>query len=49
MTETDQEPKPCGNYHPLPCGLDRECEVPVEFFDAELDSDEVWDAYTDAE
>lgn len=29
---------PCGEWHPLPCGLDRECAVPVEFFDAEKDS-----------
>ena len=21
----DQERKPCGEYHPLPCGLDRAC------------------------
>lgn len=26
-----QEPKPCGEYHPLPCALDRACPVPVEY------------------
>lgn len=23
--------KPCGNYHPLPCGLDKDCPIQVEF------------------
>jgi len=40
-----QEPKPCGNYHPLPCGLDVECPVPPEYFDAEMDSTEIWQMY----
>lgn len=44
--EEEQVPKPCGSYHPLPCGLDKECEVPVAYFNADLESDEVWEIYS---
>lgn len=33
--------RPCEKIHPLPCGLDEECPVPVDYFDVELDSDEI--------
>lgn len=49
MSDTDQSKKPCGEYHPLPCGLDRACEVPVEFFNAEYDSEEIWSQYMDGD
>jgi hypothetical protein len=39
------EYKPCGGAHPLPCGLDEDCAVPVDYFDAEKDSKEIWEAY----
>lgn len=26
----DEERKPCGEYHPLPCGLDKACPVPTD-------------------
>lgn len=38
-------PKPCDKYHPLPCGLDRDCVVPVEYYDSEKDSQEIYDRY----
>ncbi len=34
--------KPCGNYHPLPCGLDKACPVPSEYCDVEKTDQEVW-------
>jgi hypothetical protein len=33
--------RPCGEIHPLPCGLDEVCPVPVDYFDAELESVEI--------
>lgn len=42
-----QDPKPCGTYHPLPCGLDVDCEVPVEYCDVELSDEEVWENYNE--
>jgi hypothetical protein len=42
MTE---QPRPCGNYHALPCGLDRLCPVPVKYHDGEKTSQEIWDEY----
>lgn len=39
--------KPCGNYHPLPCGLDVECKVPVKYFDVELTDEEIWENYNE--
>jgi len=27
VAQFDDERKPCGEYHPLPCGLDRACPV----------------------
>lgn len=32
MTETNEEKRPCGEHHPLPCGLDAVCPVPVGYF-----------------
>jgi len=37
--------KPCGYYHPLPCGLDVECEVPVKYFEVDRSSREIWRSY----
>lgn len=37
--------KPCGNHHPLPCGLDIKCEVPVRFFEADESDGEVVEKY----
>lgn len=37
--------KPCGIYHPLPCGLDEDCEVPSEHFVASLNSQEIYELY----
>jgi len=39
------KPKPCGTYHPLPCVLDEDCAVPVELFDVDKSSREIWDEY----
>jgi len=30
----------CGDVHPLPCGLDEDCVIPVKYFDGEEDNDE---------
>lgn len=38
---TDTDERPCGEIHPLPCGLDEDCPVPADYFDVELDSDEI--------
>jgi len=39
MTDWDaQDARPCGEYHPLPCGLDRACPVPLRYFEADGDS-----------
>jgi len=32
--------KPCGEFHPLPCGLDVECPVPMRYFEAEQSNEE---------
>lgn len=44
--ETEQEEKPCGNFHPLPCGLDKDCLVPVDFHDAEKTDEEIYNRWT---
>jgi len=33
--------KACGNYHPLPCGLDTDCPVAIKHYDATLTSEEI--------
>jgi len=40
--------KPCGKFHPHPCGVDAQCEVPVEYFDSSKSSEEIWKEYTGA-
>lgn len=45
MSNPDAE-KPCGEIHPLPCGLDKSCEVPADQFVAGLSSEEAWDRYS---
>jgi len=40
MSEIENR-KPCGAYHPLPCGLDTACPTPVKYHDAELDNSEI--------
>jgi len=42
------EERPCGRIHPLPCGLDRECEVPVKYFDAGQSDETIWVRYRDS-
>lgn len=44
MTE---QPKPCGCYHPLPCGLDVDCSVPVRNFNNDKTSQQIWSDYND--
>lgn len=39
---------PCGNYHPLPCGLDKDCPVPVDTFDPKEDSESIYTKYVDS-
>ena len=38
---TNEKRKPCGEYHPLPCGLDVSCPVPSEYADADTSNEEV--------
>jgi len=38
---TDEKRKPCGEYHPLPCGLDEWCPVPVEYHDVERSNEQI--------
>jgi hypothetical protein len=38
---SDEARKPCGEFHPLPCGLDEVCPVPVEYHDVEASDAEV--------
>lgn len=47
--KNDDGPKPCGEMHALPCGLDEACPVPVEYFDptAYNESETAWAAYQD--
>ena len=42
------EPKPCEKYHPLPCGLDVDCEVTVKYFDPQKSNEEIWKDYQEA-
>lgn len=42
------EPKPCEKYHPLPCGLDVDCEVPIRYFESEKTNEEIWNDYREA-
>lgn len=39
--------RPCGNYHPLPCGLDEDCIVPVEYFNADMGSEEIYEEFAE--
>lgn len=41
----EQEEKPCGGYHPLPCGLDGECPVPVEYHNTVMTSEEIYESW----
>jgi len=38
----DDMRKPCEEYHPLPCGLDEDCQVPVEYYGLEKSNHEVF-------
>lgn len=38
---TDESEKPCGEYHPLPCGLDVSCPVDAEYHDSEATNAEI--------
>jgi len=40
------DPKPCGNYHPLPCALDVECEVAVKYFEPDKTDEEIYEEAT---
>jgi len=44
--EHDNETEPCGEAHPLPCGLDEACPVPAEYFDAQQSNEKTWSRYT---
>lgn len=44
MSDAEQQ-KPCGTFHPLPCGLDKECDVPVSYFNTELTNTKIWKDY----
>lgn len=37
--------KPCGEHHPLPCGLDTACPVPVEFYSDEQSVEDIVDKW----
>lgn len=37
--------QPCDNYHPLPCGLDEDCPVPSDFFNADMSSREIYEEW----
>jgi hypothetical protein len=41
----DEQPKPCGEHHPLPCGLDEACPVPVDYHDVDWSNERVVDAW----
>jgi hypothetical protein len=38
-------PQPCGNDHPLPCGLDAACPVPVAYFNPKAGSRQAFEAW----
>lgn len=38
---------PCGKTHPLPCGLDKVCPVPVECFETDKSDQEIVTDYED--
>lgn len=42
---TDHRQKPCGEHHPLPCGLDEACPVPVAYYEAYADNRTAVEAY----
>lgn len=46
MTE---DRKPCGEYHPLPCGLDKKCPVPSDYtaFGEEDESQAAYDSWVE--
>jgi len=41
----DDMRKPCEEYHPLPCGLDEDCEVPIAYYDSGKNSQEIYLAF----
>lgn len=41
LTDDDDDPKPCGEVHPLPCGLDKWCPVDSEYFDVVKTNEEI--------
>ena len=45
----DEDEKPCGSYHPLPCGLDRDCEVPVAYFTPTISNEKIYTDYKNDE
>jgi hypothetical protein len=47
--DCEPDKQPCGNHHPLPCGLDVACPVLVEYFDPSEGSREAWDRYREEE
>jgi len=40
--------QPCGVFHPLPCALDADCPVPIQFYQPDEDSEEIYERYTQA-
>jgi hypothetical protein len=47
QSKTDEARKPCGEYHPLPCGMDEWCPVPPEYtqVNAENESQAAYDSW----
>lgn len=41
ITMSDDDLKPCGEVHPLPCGLDNWCPVDPEFFEVTKTNKEI--------
>jgi hypothetical protein len=48
MTEEQKQSRPCGNDHALPCGVDINCEVGIEFFKATLTDEQVYQKYKES-
>lgn len=40
-----EDTNPCGAIHPLPCGLDEACEVPVSYFNPMLSNEKIVNDY----
>lgn len=43
--KNDNKTTPCGEKHPLACGLDSQCEMPVKYFKATIRDKTIWEKY----